>query len=156
MACFPSVSLRAWPMWPSLYWSVVDMPAQVFSKKFRHSQERYLVMWCKFHVVSMSLDFVIIFYKHPGIDISLYFSITYPGFWQARVRPVRFCLVQGAAGLHHAKEGSNSCFIYIKSKAFPFGSFYYSFLCTRFAGSICKCSRFVVMSNMVVIEALDS
>ena len=64
--------------------------------------------------------------------------------------------MQGAAGLHHAKEGSNSYFTYIKPKAFPFGSCYYFFLCTRFAGSICKCSRFVVMPNMVVIEALDS
>ena len=92
VACFPSISLRVWSLWPSLYWSIVDMPAQVFSEKFKHSQDRYLVMLCKFHVVSMSLDFVIIFYKHPGIDISLYFLITYPGFWQARVRPVRLVL----------------------------------------------------------------
>ena len=33
------------------------------------------------------------------------------------------CLVQGAAGLHHAKEGSNSCFNYFKSQAFLFESF---------------------------------
>ena len=105
VACFPSVSLRAWPLWPSLYWSIVDMPAQVFSEKFRHSQERYLVMWCKFHVVSMSLDFVIIFYKHPGIDISLYFSITYPGFWQARVRPVRLVLCKARQGCIMQKRG---------------------------------------------------
>ena len=105
VACFPSVSLKAWPLWPSLYWSIVDMPAQVFSKKFRHSQERYLVMWCKFHVVSMSLDFVIIFYKHPRIDISLYFSITYPGFWQACVRPVRLVLCRVRQGCIMQKRG---------------------------------------------------
>ena len=103
VACYPSVSLRAWPLWPSLYGSIADMPAQVFSKKFRHSQERYLVMWCKFHVVSMILEWIL--YKHPGIDISLYFSITYPGFWQARVGPVRLVLCRVRQGCIMQKRG---------------------------------------------------
>ena len=81
------------------------MPAQVFSEKFRHSQDRYLVMLCKFHVVSMSLDFVTIFYKHPGIDISLYFLITYPGFWQVRVRPVRLVLCKVRQGCIMQQRG---------------------------------------------------
>ena len=104
----------------------------------------------------MSLDFVIIFYKHPGIDISLYFLDYLSWLLASTCATSSTCLVQGAAGLHHAKEGSNSCFTYIKPRAFSFGSCCYSFLCTGFAGSICKCSRFVVMPNMVVIEALDS
>ena len=156
VAFFPSVSLRAWPSWPSSYWSIVNMPAQVFSEKFRHSQGRYLVIWCKFHVISMNLDFVIFFNKHPGIDVTLYFSITYPCFWQARVRPVRFVLCKVGRGCIMQKRGQIRVLITLNQSHFCSRVFYYSFLCTMFAGSICKCSRFVVMSDMEVIAALGS
>ena len=105
VAYFPSVSLRSWPLWPSLFWSIINMPAQVFSEKFRHSHGRYLDIYCKFHVISLSLDFAIILYKHPGIDVSSYFSIKYPCFLQARVWPVRLVLCKVRRGCVIEKRG---------------------------------------------------